>query len=167
MMSTPDDVSTPPAPRRLRTAAGLLAVIALIALASACKTGPDDAPAGRKSGLLGPDGGVAIGTTGGAPVGSRASGKLDNQERLRLLAAARQAFAAKADTTTAYTIEPTNIDAEPTTVAATPLGGPSTRTDGSTCRLIRLDATKGGQTTTTRVTFCQAPGSNDPKPADD
>ena len=145
----------------------LIAAVGTLGLATACKTSQGDAPSNREIGVStdGMGGGVSIGTTGGAPIGSRADRVLDSQERRRLRDAAQQAFAARTNVTTAYTIEPRNIDAEPTVVAATPAGPQEIRADGSACRLIKLAATKDGQTTTDTMTFCRGPGSSDPKPA--
>ena len=64
--------------------------------------------------------------------------------------------------TTAHTIVPLNIDAEPTAVSATPVGPIEGRAGGS-CRPLRLSASKGGRTTTGILTFCRMPGSNDIK----
>ncbi|CAN5154463.1 hypothetical protein BH10PSE6_BH10PSE6_01600 [soil metagenome] len=90
---------------------------------------------------------------------------LDDHERRRLVDAARVAFAATSEVTTSYTIVPQNIDAEPTVVSATPAGPLETRTDGSTCRPLRLSATKHSHTAIGTLTFCRAAGSTDLKPA--
>lgn len=75
--------------------------------------------------------------------------------------AARQVFDATTDATTSYTVVPENIDAEPTTVSATPAGPRTTGPDGSPCRPIQLAATKNGRTTVGTLTFCQAAGSRE------
>jgi hypothetical protein len=86
-------------------------------------------------------------------------------ERRRLLEAARQAFDASTDVTTSYTVVPENIDAEPTTVSASPAGPRTSAPDGSTCRPIQLAASKNGRTTIGTLTFCQAAGSREVKVA--
>jgi hypothetical protein len=58
---------------------------------------------------------------------------------------------------------PENIDAEPTTVSATPAGPRTSRPDGSACRSIQLSANKNGRTTIDTLTFCQAAGSRELK----
>ncbi|MDB5486799.1 MAG: hypothetical protein JWQ58_514 [Reyranella sp.] len=107
------------------------------------------------------DEGVTAGPTGATPIGRRG---LDDHERRRLLEAARQAFVATTDQTTAYTVVPENIDAEPTGVTAAPAGPLEVRADGSTCRPLKLSVTKHGHTTIGTLTFCRAPGG-DLKPA--
>ena len=142
------------------------AVFITLWLVAAC-TGPrQGATAQEISAAVGrTDAGLTAGPTGGPPVGSGAYLGLDDQERHRLLDAARVAFVATTNATTAYTVVPQNIDAEPTAVAATPAGPRQTRADGSICRAIQLSVTKQEQTTTGTLTFCQAPGSADLKPA--
>jgi hypothetical protein len=90
---------------------------------------------------------------------------LDDNERRRLLDGVRQAFVSEIGASIAYTVVPKNVDAEPTVVAAMAAGPREQRADGSTCRPIRLSATKGGQTTIGTLTFCQKPGSSELKPA--
>jgi hypothetical protein len=154
------------APRRMPPVLGRNAVLSALCLAAAC-TGPQHGPTAREiSAAVGrPDAGVTAGPTGGAVAGSGARLGLDDQERHRLLDAVRVAFAATADRTTAYTVVPQNIDAEPTAVAATPAGPTESRADGSVCRPIRLSVTKQERTTIGTLTFCRAPGSTDLKPA--
>jgi hypothetical protein len=90
---------------------------------------------------------------------------LDDYERRRLVEAARAAFEAAGEGTTAFTVVPRNIDAEPTIVSAAPAGPGESRADGSTCRPIRLSATKHGRTTVGTLTFCRDAGTAEIKPA--
>jgi hypothetical protein len=154
------------AARRMLAVLERAAALITLCLIAAC-TGPRHGPTAQEiSAAVGrTDAGVTAGPTGGAPVGSGAYLGLDDQERHRLLDAVRVAFVATTSATTAYTVVPQNIDAEPTAVAATPAGPRGTRADGSVCRAIQLSVTKQEQTTTGTVTFCQAPGSADLKPA--
>jgi hypothetical protein len=156
---------SPLAGRRL---AGLAFIICALGLVAAC-AGPGSGSSGGSSPTARevsaavdlPDDGVTAGPTGGGPIGRRG---LDDRERRRLLEAARQAFVATTDQTTAYTVVPENIDAEPTGVTAAPAGPSEVRADGSTCRPLRLSVTKHGRTTIGTLTFCRAPGG-DLKPA--
>lgn len=158
--------SIQPSARRLRCIVGLISCVGVIGLAAACSA---DKGGNRSSQAISAavdrvDEGVTTGPTGGSTVNSPTYQGLDDQELHRLRDAARQAFAAGAGVTTSYTIVPKNIDAEPTAVAATPAGPQEVRADG-TCRPIRLSVTKNGRTTTGTLTFCQAPGTTDIKPA--
>lgn len=156
--------------RRWRHFARLaLAVCALGSSVAACVGTPGVPPPTRSSPTARevsaavdlPDDGITAGPTGGGQVGRRG---LDDQERRRLLEAARVAFVATNGQTTAYTVVPENIDAEPTGVAAAPAGPSEVRADGSTCRPLKLSVTKNGHTTIGTLTFCRAPGG-DLKPA--
>ena len=141
-------------------------VLVALWLVAACTSPRQDPTAQEISAAVGrTDAGVTAGPTGGAPVGSGAYLGLDDQERHRLLDAVRVAFVATTNATTAYTVVPQNIDAEPTAVAATPAGPREIRADGSVCRAIQLSVTKQEQTTIGTLTFCQAPGSTALKPA--
>ena len=143
--------------------AGLALVACALGLVAACVTSTGSSPTAREvsAAVDLPDDGVTAGPTGGGPIGRHG---LDDRERRRLLEAARQAFVATTDQTTAYTVVPENIDAEPTGVTAVPAGPPEVRADGSTCRPLKLSVTKHGRTTIGTLTFCRAPGG-DLKPA--
>jgi len=153
------------ATRRLSFVSRLALVIGALDLVAACATGQSrSSTANEISAAVGrTDSGVTAGPTGGAPYGTGAHQGLDDQERRRLVEAARVAFVATSDETTAYTVVPQNIDAEPTSVTAKPAGPRETRPDGSTCRPIQLSVTKQGHTTIGTLTFCQASGSRDIK----
>ena len=133
-------------------------------MAAAC-TGPSRKAAEVSAAVGRADSGLTAGPEGGYPPGSSAQVGLSTLERRRLLEAARQAFDATADRTTSYTVVPENIDAEPTTVSATPAGPRTSGPDGNTCRPIQLAASKNGRTTIGTLTFCQTPGSKDLKVA--
>jgi hypothetical protein len=144
--------------------AGRLALVACaLGLLAACVTSTGSSPTAREvsAAVDLPDDGVTAGPTGGGQIGRRG---LDDQERRRLLEAARQAFVATGDQTTSYTVVPENIDAEPTGVTAAPAGPSEVRADGSTCRPLKLSVTKHGRTTIGTLTFCRVPGG-DIKPA--
>lgn len=145
----------------------LASVATLLCLVAACATGPSGDRTTQKAAAdaVGSDSGVASGPTGGPPTGTGGRRLLDDHERRRLVDAARVAFAATGDATTSYTIVPQNIDAEPTIVSATPAGPLETRADGNTCRPLKLSATKHWHTTVGTLTFCQAAGSTELKPA--
>ena len=153
-------------PNRRLFATTRTAMLGALCLSAAC-TSPKNSPTAQEiSAAIGrPDTGVTAGPTGGAPIGGGARVGLDDHERHRLLDAARVAFASNTDETTSYTIVPQNIDDEPTGVTARPVGPRESRADGSVCRPIELSATKQGQTTRGRLTFCQAPGSGELKVA--
>lgn len=146
-----------------RRLAALVMFACAVGLVAACAGPTGESPTAREvsAAVDLPDDGVTAGPTGGGPVGRHG---LDDRERRRLLDAARQAFVATGDQTTAYTIVPENIDAEPTGVTAAPAGPPEVRADGSTCRPLKLSVTKHGRTTIGTLTFCRAPGG-DLKPA--
>jgi hypothetical protein len=137
-----------------------LAVLGACCAATAC-TGPSQKAREVSAAVGRADAGLTAGPEGGYPPGSSAQLGLSTLERRRLLEAARQAFDATADGATSYTVVPENIDAEPTTVSATPAGPRTTGPDGNTCRPIQLAASKNGRTTVGTLTFCQVPGSRD------
>ena len=151
-----------PAWRRTTGALGRLALLAACGVAAACAEPGPSRKAQEVSAAVGrADAGLTAGPEGGYPPGSSAQLGLSTLERRRLLEAARQAFDATTDATTSYTIVPENIDAEPTTVSATPAGPRTGGSDGRSCRPIQLAATKNGRTTIGTLTFCQAAGSRD------
>jgi len=162
-----DDLHTSqarPARRRTTPAFARLALLGACCLAVACAEPGPSRKALEVSAAVGrADAGLTAGTEGGYPPGSSAQLGLSTLERRRLLEAARQAFDATTDATTSYTVVPENIDAEPTTVSATPAGPRASGPDGSSCRPIQLAATKNGRTTVGTLTFCQSAGSRDLK----
>jgi hypothetical protein len=151
----------------LRFVLRLAPIMGALGMVAACAGGKSGNPTAQEvSAAVGrPDTGVTAGPTGGAADGTAAYSGLDDQERHRLMDAVRVAFAATTDQTTAYTVVPDNIDAEPTAVAARPAGPRASRPDGSTCRPIELSVTKQGRMTTGTLVFCQTPGSSDIKPS--
>lgn len=152
---------------RRRRPAGILARLTLMVacgLAVAC-TGPSKKAQEVSAAVGRADAGLTAGPEGGFAPGSSAQLGLSTLERRRLLEAARQAFYATADVPTSYTVVPENIDAEPTTVTATPAGARAMGSDGSTCRPVQLAATKNGRTTIGTLTFCQSAGSSELKVA--
>ena len=155
----------PPA-RRLRRLAGLIVAAGAAGLLAACSADKDDGGSGKaiSAAVDRTDDGVTTGPTGGATANARSYPGLDEQELGRLRDAARQAFVAAAGVTTSYTVVSKNIDAEPTSVAATPAAPAEVRAAG-TCRPIRLSVTKNGRTTSGTLTFCQAPGAAGIAPA--
>ncbi len=147
--------------RPWRPALGLALLMSAAGLLAACVTDKTRPVAQEISAAVErPDAGVTTGPTG-VPYGVAEGGGLDDQERRRLLEAARVAFVSTTGETTAYTIVPQNIDAEPTSVTARAGGPLETRPGGGTCRPIELSVTKRGRTTMGALTFCRAPGSND------
>ena len=157
-----------PAWRRTTPALARLALLGACCVAAACAAPGPSQKALEVSAAVGrADAGLTAGPEGGYPPGSSAQLGLNTLERRRLLEAARQAFDAATDATTSYTVVPENIDAEPTTVSATPAGPRAGGPDGSTCRPIQLAATKNGRTTIGTLTFCQAAGSRDLENRDD
>ena len=115
---------------------------------------------------------LAGGATGAtSPLGAQAekaaSGPrtltLEKADRRRFADAARAAFTAATGDVTSYTLEPKEVDGEPTIVSAKPLEAGVRRADDSTCRPLELSITKNGQTTTGTLTFCQAAGSSEIK----
>ena len=151
-----------PAGRRTTRALARLALLGACCAAAACAEPGPSRKALEVSAAVGrTDAGLTAGPEGGYPPGSSAQLGLSTLERRRLLEAARQAFDATTDATTSYTVVPENIDAEPTTVSATPAGPRTGGPGGSSCRPIQLAATKNGRTTIGTLTFCQAAGSRD------
>jgi hypothetical protein len=128
--------------------------------AAAC-TGPSQKAKEISAAVGRADAGLTAGPEGGFAPGSSAQLGLSTLERRRLLDAARHAFDSATGATTSYTVVPENIDAEPTTVSATPAGPRTNRPDGNSCRPIQLSASKNGRTTIGTLTFCQVPGSRD------
>ncbi len=131
---------------------------ALLALTAAgcTATGNTEADNARAAAAaLGVAGGVDAGPTGAASADARVPWRLNEQEYLRLSDAARRAFDAPAGETIAYTVEPQNIDAEPTAVSATAIG-PTMDRAGATCRPMRLISIKGGRTSRGTFTVCRA-----------
>ncbi len=163
---------------RSRFLVKLIGVVAALGLATGCTTSDSGKPSNQAMGTFmgaavgGTVGGLAFGTAGGvvggalvgALAGNLVGRALDNQERARLAQATQNAFVAETNVPTTYTVESTSKEAQPTVVAAKPVGPKTGRADGSTCRPIELTATKNGQTTTETTTFCQAAGSSDLKP---
>lgn len=148
------------ASRQTTGALARLALLATCCVAAACAEPEPSRKALEVSAAVGrADAGLTAGPEGGYPPGSSAQLGLSTLERRRLLEAARQAFDATTDATTSFTVLPENIDAEPTTVSATPAGPRTSGRDGSACRPIQLAATKNGRTTIGTLTFCQAAGS--------
>lgn len=161
----------------------MVGVVVALGLATACTTSESGGPSNQAVGTFmgaavgGAVGGLAFGTAGGvvggalvgALAGNLVGRALDQQERARLAQATQNAFTAKTNVPTTYTVEPTNRSAaaaaQPATVvSAKPIGPATNRADGSTCRPIELTATKNGQTTTDTTTFCKSAGSSDLKP---
>ena len=139
----------------------LVIAVSVLCLPAACATrrATDDSVRQAAAAAIG-DSGIAIdGPTGGAPLGIGAHRLLTEQERHRLVDAARVAFAAIGESTTSFTVVPQNIDGEPTIVSAAPAGALESRADGSSCRPLRLSVTKFAQTTIGTLTFCRTAGS--------
>jgi hypothetical protein len=147
-----------------RTASMLvwLALLGTCCGVAAC-TGPSKKALEVSAAIGRADAGLTAGPEGGYAPGSSAQLGLTTLERRRLMEAARQAFDTTSGATTSYTVVPENIDAEPTTVSATPAGPRTSGPGGNTCRPIRLAASKNGRTTVGTLTFCQAAGSRDLK----
>jgi hypothetical protein len=148
--------------RRTSPVLGHLALIGMCCVAAAC-TGPSQKALEVSAAVGRADAGLTAGPEGGYAPGSSAQLGLTTLERRRLMEAARQAFDATSGATTSYTVVPENIDAEPTTVSATPAGPRTSGPDGNSCRPIQLAASKNGRTTVGTLTFCQAAGSRDLK----
>ena len=130
---------------------------------SARSSSNDSAQRAAAEAVDGGDGVASNGPTGGAPIGTSAHRLLSDQERRRLVDAARVAFVATDGATTSYTVVPENIDDVPTVVSAAPAGRVETRAGGGVCRPLLLSATKYFRTTVGTPTFCQAPGSTELK----
>jgi hypothetical protein len=90
---------------------------------------------------------------------SAAVDTLDPHERNRLNSAVTRAFGAPDGIATAYTLEPLNIDDEPTVVSAKPVGPATDRPDGGGCRPLEIMIIKEGRTSKSTVTYCRAAGS--------
>jgi hypothetical protein len=148
--------------RRATSVVGGLALLGMCCMAAAC-TGPSQKALEVSAAVGRADAGLTAGPEGGYAPGSSAQLGLTTLERRRLMEAARQAFDATSGAATSYTVVPENIDAEPTTVSASPAGPRTSGPDGSTCRPIQLAASKNGRTTVGTLTFCQAVGSRDLK----
>lgn len=128
--------------------------IALASSAGCAQPGGEATEARATAAALGVAGSVQAGPTGGETADARVPWQLNEQEYLRLNDAARRAFGAPQGETTAHTIEPQNIDAEPTAVSATPVGPVSDR-NGAACRPMRLQSIKGGRTSRGTFTVCR------------
>jgi hypothetical protein len=107
--------------------------------------------------------GLVAGCTPGTPQTrsplSAAVNTLDPHERHRLKSAVTRAFDAPDGIFTGYTIEPLNIETQPTVVWAKPVGPAADRTDGGSCRPLEIMIVKEGQTSKSTVTYCRAAGS--------
>jgi surface antigen len=179
--------TAPRATNRSKFAAQVLGVVAALVMATGCVTNDNGSPTNQTTGTLlgaalgGTVGGLAFGSAGGvvggalvgALAGNLVGRALDDQERRRLAEATQRAYVGETNETVTYTVEPkappaqtaqATAPAQPTVVAATPVGPKASRPDGSTCRPIELTATKNGQTTRETTTFCQAAGSSELKP---
>jgi surface antigen len=178
-ISTP----APRSERRPKFAVQVVGAVAALGMATGCVTNDSGGPSNQTTGtflgaaLGGTVGGLAFGSAGGAVggalvgalAGNLVGRALDDQERRRLAEATQQAYGAEINEPTVYTVEPTKAQtaqapAQPTIVAAKPVGPKASRPDGSSCRPIELTATKNGQTTRETTTFCQAAGSSELKP---
>lgn len=84
---------------------------------------------------------------------------LDPHERNRLNSAITRAFAGSDGIAVAYTIEPLNIEAEPTVVQAKPVAPATNRADGTSCRPLEIMIIKNGRTSKSTSAFCRRPGS--------
>ncbi len=134
----------------------LVALLAAAAVAGCTTTGDGQATEARATAAaLGVAGGADTGPTGAGTADTRVPWRLNEQEYLRLNDAARRAFAAPQGQAIAYTIEPQNIDAEPTAVSATPVG-PTVDRDGTACRPMRLVSIKGGRASSGTFLVCRA-----------
>lgn len=107
--------------------------------------------------------GLAAACTPGTPQtrspSSETVAMLDPHERNRLKSAVTRAFEAPDGIATAYTLEPLNIEAEPTVVSAKPVGPPADRPDGGSCRPLEILIIKEGRTSKSTVVYCRAAGS--------
>lgn len=140
-----------------RTIGGSIGVALLSLAAAGCTaTANSEADSARATATaLGVAGGVGAGPTGASTADMRVPWRLNEQEYLRLSDAARRALGAPQGETTAYTIEPQNIDEEPTAVSATPVG-PAVDRDGTTCRPMRLGSIKSGRASRGTFLVCRA-----------
>ena len=137
-------------------ATGLVLLAMAAATLTGCTTGgsAEAVDARATAAALGVAGSVQAGPTGGETADARVAWRLNEQEYLRLSDAARTAFGRPQGQPVAYTIEPQNIDAEPTAVSATPVG-PVADQAGVPCRPMRLQAIKGGRTSSGVFTVCR------------
>lgn len=173
------------APRasRAKFAAQVVGIVGALGMVMGCVTNDNGGPTNQTTGtflgaaLGGTVGGLAFGSAGGvvggalvgALAGNLVGRALDDQERRRLAEATQRAYGEETNEPVVYTVEPKTqtaqaAPAQPTVVAAKPVGPKASRPDGSTCRPIELTATKNGQTTRETTTFCQAAGSSELKP---
>jgi surface antigen len=181
-------MACPRAPSRSKCAVRIVGAAAALGMMTGCITNDGGEPTNQTTGTVlgaalgstvgglafGSVGGVIGGTLVGALAGNLVGRALDDQERRRLAEATQRAYAGETNEPVTYTVEPkapppaqtaqAPAPAQPTVVAATPVGPKASRPDGSTCRPIELTATKNGQTTRETTTFCQAAGSNELKP---
>jgi surface antigen len=179
-------MAAPRAANRSKFAAQVIGIVAALGMATGCVTNDNGSPTNQTTGTLlgaalgGTVGGLAFGSAGGvvggalvgALAGNLVGRALDDQERRRLAEATQRAYVGEINEPVVYTVEPkaapaaqtARAPAQPTVVAATPVGPKASRPDGSTCRPIELTATKNGQTTRETTTFCQAAGSSELKP---
>ena len=134
-----------------------LATLLVVGTVAGCTTTGDGQATGARAtaAALGVAGGVDGGPTGAATADTRVPWRLDEQEYLRLNDAARRALTAPQGQAIAYTIEPRNIDAEPTAVSATAVG-PVVDRDGTACRPMRLMSIKGGRASSGNFLVCRA-----------
>ena len=131
-------------------------LVTLALAATGCtQTGGQASEARATAAALGVAGSVQAGPTGGETADDRVPWQLNEQEYLRLNDAARRAFAGPQGQPVAYTIEPQNIDAEPTAVSATPVG-PVTDRDGTACRPMKLTSIKSGRASSGTFLVCRA-----------
>lgn len=130
-------------------------IVVALAATGCTQTAGEATEARATAAALGVAGSVQAGPTGGETAADRVPWQLNEQEYLRLNDAARRAFGVAQGETVAYTIEPQNIDAEPTAVSAMPTG-PAVERDGTTCRPMRLQSIKGGRTSRGVFIVCRA-----------
>lgn len=90
---------------------------------------------------------------------SMAIRSLDPHERNRLNSAVARAFGGPDGAAIAYTIEPQDIEIEPTVVSARPAGPVTDRADGTSCQALEIMIIKDGRTSKATVTYCRAAGS--------
>jgi hypothetical protein len=100
-------------------------------------------------------------TTSSSAVTARS---LDPHERNRLNSAIARAFAGADGIAVAYTIEPLDIEAEPTVVQAKPVAPATDRAGGTSCRPLEITIIKNGRTSKSTTAFCRRSGSKDIAP---
>lgn len=115
----------------------LLALALIAGLAGACMT--ESKPA-----------------TGSSSVAMRS---LDPHERNRLNSAIARAFDGPDGIAVAYTIEPLDIEAEPTVVQAKPVAPATDRAGSLSCRPLEITIIKSGRTSKSTAVYCRRPGS--------